>query len=715
MNKPRIPTKEPIHLFLLKSLIYAGAALVLLAHLASWPVKLAVVGAVLVGLWTSRALATSSLRLHVVLLTVLTFVLSGLGLNYLLASSPAVSHGLGVARTLAVTEGLKFGLMAFGLVVALRALSARWRVFALLEVGVVAAAVVYLFAGHRDFQISRPRFLADWAFSHGYDPLEVLLGVGVATVAAMTFVLLPRQRLRRTIAAVVALLLLGGGIIYLFLHLPGLSAQDLSGLLSPAASDQNDDPNFSDKKDDEEKPQPVAFVTLHDDYRPEDGYYHFRRKACSQIFANRLVEASLPGVNLDVPTDFVTQKEDVPGVRLPDEISSELDATIALLVEQKQPFGLVSPVAMQPEDNPDPKTFKKVYSVTSRVPKAGVDEDLAALPAGDPSWPAPVLRHYLEHPNDPRYRELGDQILKDAKANGMVPDELEDSPLLKAHLFMLWIRKNTVYNLKPGNGEAPDPAAEFLFGNREGYCTHVAHAMTYLLRAQRIPARVACGYAVPEDRRGLGSSMVIQDRDGHAWCELFLQGAGWVAVDGSPERSKSAQPPPPDPSLKNLLRDRLNPAVPPANSRQSPGKDPWHHFSINWWLVALASGNFLLVALIILFAVKIWRRLAPELAAAGDLYRLCYRATLDRLAEVGVVRHFGEPREDFARRMASLVPEFEAFTTGHLREAVAGLDTFDRAQWLALKTRIEARLDKLFSRSRRIIGVLNPVSWLWVK
>jgi len=80
---------------------------------------------------------------------------------------------------------------------------------------------------------------------------------------------------------------------------------------------------------------------------------------------------------------------------------------------------------------------------------------------------------------------------------------------------------------------------EFLFETREGFCEHYASALTFLLRAAGLPARVVMGYQGGE-LNGLGGYYIIRQSDAHAWTEVWLEDEGWTRVDGvaavAPER-----------------------------------------------------------------------------------------------------------------------------------------------------------------------------------
>jgi transglutaminase-like putative cysteine protease len=83
------------------------------------------------------------------------------------------------------------------------------------------------------------------------------------------------------------------------------------------------------------------------------------------------------------------------------------------------------------------------------------------------------------------------------------------------------------------------PVDEFLFETREGFCEHYASAMTVLLRAAGLPARVVMGYQGGE-LNGFGGYYIIRQSDAHAWTEVWLEDEGWVRVDAvaavAPER-----------------------------------------------------------------------------------------------------------------------------------------------------------------------------------
>jgi transglutaminase-like putative cysteine protease len=86
------------------------------------------------------------------------------------------------------------------------------------------------------------------------------------------------------------------------------------------------------------------------------------------------------------------------------------------------------------------------------------------------------------------------------------------------------------YNLSTQIGTSGSDIASFL-KNKAGYCQQYAAAMTWMVRAAGIPARVAFGFT-----RGTksGGTYIITNRNAHAWTEVYLDGFGWVPFDATP-------------------------------------------------------------------------------------------------------------------------------------------------------------------------------------
>lgn len=166
-----------------------------------------------------------------------------------------------------------------------------------------------------------------------------------------------------------------------------------------------------------------------------------------------------------------------------------------------------------------PRQRRLDYRVTSYVEYAAREpltaterEVFSALPAG----------------SSPRTRALAEGWLADGASGGALVTRALD--YLRSQPF--------AYTLSPPALGA-QPVDEFLFETREGFCEHFASALTVLLRAAGLPARVVMGYQGGEFN-GVGDYYIIRQSDAHAWTEVWLEDRGWIRVDGvatvAPER-----------------------------------------------------------------------------------------------------------------------------------------------------------------------------------
>ncbi len=83
---------------------------------------------------------------------------------------------------------------------------------------------------------------------------------------------------------------------------------------------------------------------------------------------------------------------------------------------------------------------------------------------------------------------------------------------------------------------------ELLFGSKEGYCVQFATVGTLIMRKLGFYTRYAEGYIAQGFKGSRGDYVYeskITDRDGHAWCEVWIDGFGWMPLEFTPGFSES--------------------------------------------------------------------------------------------------------------------------------------------------------------------------------
>ncbi len=185
----------------------------------------------------------------------------------------------------------------------------------------------------------------------------------------------------------------------------------------------------------------------------------------------------------------------------------------------------------------------------------------------------------------------------------------------------------TVVNNPPVNRDVTD---YFLFDAKEGYCEYFATAMTVLLRANNIPARMVTGY-LPGSRQADGR-FLSRESQAHAWVEVYFPQYGWITFDPTPRpdvapivRGSGNTAPEPTPAPAPAPA----PAQPPAPSNTAPqqptaslnaGRDGGFHLSPLFLLIPLT--------LLGLWALAAWYWFLPfrGLAPAAQWYARLQRS-----------------------------------------------------------------------------------------
>lgn len=131
------------------------------------------------------------------------------------------------------------------------------------------------------------------------------------------------------------------------------------------------------------------------------------------------------------------------------------------------------------------------------------------------------LRHHLYLPEgqNPQTHALAQQLRAKAES-----DEAYLASILD------YLRNNQFYYTLTPPVAVTDPADDFLFRTKRGFCEHYANAFVILARAAHIPARIVVGYQ-GGDINPFEQHVTVRQLDAHAWTEVWLEDKGWVSID----------------------------------------------------------------------------------------------------------------------------------------------------------------------------------------
>jgi transglutaminase-like putative cysteine protease len=164
------------------------------------------------------------------------------------------------------------------------------------------------------------------------------------------------------------------------------------------------------------------------------------------------------------------------------------------------------------------------YTVVSALSTA-TNQQLRAAGEDYPEW---VRQRYLQLP-----RTLPRRVVDLAHdVTGGAPDAFDKALALEGYL-----RNNFTYTT---HVDAVPPDQDwvdyFLFESKQGYCDYFATAMTVMLRAEGVPARVASGFAPGDFDQDTGLS-IVRENHAHSWVEAYFPRYGWITFEPSSIRA----------------------------------------------------------------------------------------------------------------------------------------------------------------------------------
>ena len=261
-------------------------------------------------------------------------------------------------------------------------------------------------------------------------------------------------------------------------------------------------------------------------------------------------------------------------------------------------------VALQ---SPRPLAPGSEYAIQSSVSVA-TEPQLAQAGTDYPRW---VTDRYLQLPDSlpARVRQLAEEVTAGAS-----------TPYGKAVLIMDRLR-NYDYSVEgaspPYNADGVD---YFLFTQRKGYSDYFASAMTVMLRAVGVPARLVAGYG-PGAWEPEQELIFVRDRDRHTWPEVFFPGYGWVVFEPTPiyelpergvpislQQEAPAQPQEPPSPCEGLDFEACEDLLRPLVSQDAPLDAVPEEASLGARLFRIGAFLLLLVGGVVLLGYVVWQR-----------------------------------------------------------------------------------------------------------
>lgn len=282
------------------------------------------------------------------------------------------------------------------------------------------------------------------------------------------------------------------------------------------------------------------------------------------------------------------------------------------LVSQPQGslFAVNMPVTMTVNDEVIALQFDAVLPQIDRfeyeVTSWAVDLTVEQLSNSTIDYPPQISSHYLQLPESvpQRVLDLTNRITVGA-----------ESPYSKAVRIETYLRNTYPYTLDvPSPPPGRDVVDYFLFEAPGGFCSYYASAMTVMLRAAGVPARLVTGYAMGEYEPANNAFHVVAS-DAHAWVEVYFTDYGWVEFEPTAvrmrfERSSSA-------AVGSRSDLRITPPASSTNSRRE----------------LLILGVFLISLYLLITGIR-WLTRPREASQHAKIFSF-YRDIRHRLAAMG--------------------------------------------------------------------------------
>lgn len=367
------------------------------------------------------------------------------------------------------------------------------------------------------------------------------------------------------------------------------------------------------------------------------------------------------------------------------------------------------------------------YTVTSTSPRISAD-DLSGLAADVPD---DIRDDYLDLPDDfsVTVRELAKALTVRA-----------DGPAEQARALQDYLRTfEYSLDVQPGHGDSD--IEDFLLVTKVGYCEQFAGAFAAMGRSLGLPTRVAVGFTPGDEVPGEPGLYRVRGEYAHAWPEVYIAGAGWVAYEPTPGRgipnAEGYTGVPDQQAVANDPNGSVSPTTIPGNTLPTAPSttvdptpvdvssggaagagDPTSSEPVFSRLVRrpigrvapAAGGAALAYILLVPIGLLIWRRLRRRRATTPlAKIDLAWRESVESAAGIGFTERPSDTHTERAHELATALPAAEAETmalAAHLEAAAysaVGASDADvaAAQAAAEKIRAAARARVPWTRRAR--------------
>lgn len=213
-----------------------------------------------------------------------------------------------------------------------------------------------------------------------------------------------------------------------------------------------------------------------------------------------------------------------------------------------------------------------------------------------------------------------------------------------------------------------DAVDYFLFGQKEGYCIHFASALAVLCRSVGIPSRYIQGIALGEGNR-VYKWFDVPSSDSHAWCEVYINGFGWMRMDATPIEQFTSYHNWPEIKEVEPVEETNLPPMPPFQPEEPSDtsdidlealreKQEQQRILILYSILAIAIlAGIVLILIIINIVSKEHKKKLFLQSSFNEQASFCLQEILSHLAYLGISKDVTETMQEFTDRLDKTEPD----------------------------------------------------------